>query len=130
MKTLSVRQPWAWLIVAGYKPLENRGWKTSYRGPVLIQAAQTIDKNFDYEWCEKLIKASLPLSFRFGGIIGSANLVDCIDIAADEIDEEYAESPWFIGRYGFVLKDAKILPFHPCKGKLGLFDSIYPDREQ
>ena len=33
MKILSVRQPWAWLIVAGHKDIENRKWRTSYRGP-------------------------------------------------------------------------------------------------
>jgi hypothetical protein len=33
MKTLSVRQPYAWLIVAGFKPIENRTWRTTYRGP-------------------------------------------------------------------------------------------------
>ena len=39
-KCLSVRQPWAWLIVHGHKPLENRSWATSYRGPLLIHAAK------------------------------------------------------------------------------------------
>ena len=29
---LSIRQPWAWLIVNGYKDIENRDWKTHYRG--------------------------------------------------------------------------------------------------
>ncbi|WP_245839042.1 ASCH domain-containing protein [Yersinia kristensenii] len=39
MKALSIRQPWAWLIVNGYKDIENRTWNTKCRGPVLIHAS-------------------------------------------------------------------------------------------
>ena len=38
MKTLSVRQPYATLICAGVKAVENRTWKTPYRGRLLIHA--------------------------------------------------------------------------------------------
>ena len=40
MKALSIRQPWAWLIVNGHKDIENRSWPTRFRGPVLIHAAK------------------------------------------------------------------------------------------
>lgn len=33
MKAISILQPWAWLIVNRYKPVENRGWYTFFRGP-------------------------------------------------------------------------------------------------
>ena len=36
MKVIVVRQPWAWLIVHGYKDIENRSWRTRYRGTLLI----------------------------------------------------------------------------------------------
>jgi hypothetical protein len=38
-KALSVRQPWAWAIAAGYKPVENRTWKVDYQGWIAIHAA-------------------------------------------------------------------------------------------
>ena len=38
MRVLSVRQPWASLLVRGVKDIENRTWSTTYRGPVLIHA--------------------------------------------------------------------------------------------
>ena len=38
LKAISIRQPWAWLIVNGYKDVENRIWATSLRGRVLIHA--------------------------------------------------------------------------------------------
>lgn len=43
VKALSVRQPWAWAIARGHKPVENRSWTTAYRGPLLIHASMRID---------------------------------------------------------------------------------------
>lgn len=40
---LSVRQPWAWLILHAGKDIENRTWRTRYRGPLLIHASKAID---------------------------------------------------------------------------------------
>ena len=39
MKTLSIRQPFASLICRGIKTIENRSWKTNYRGKLLIHAS-------------------------------------------------------------------------------------------
>ena len=39
MKTLSIRQPFASLICRGIKTIENRSWKTTYRGKLLIHAS-------------------------------------------------------------------------------------------
>ena len=47
-----------------------------------------------------------------GGIVGQAVVTDCVP---------ELESPWFFGEFGFVLADAKPLPFQPCKGALGFF---------
>ncbi len=41
LKAISIRQPWAWLIVNGYKDVENRIWVANLRGPVLIHAGQS-----------------------------------------------------------------------------------------
>ena len=38
LKAISIRQPWAWLIVNGYKDVENRTWKAKYTGALLIHA--------------------------------------------------------------------------------------------
>ena len=43
MKALSIRQPWAWLIVAGYKDVENRTWATDFRGRIYVHAGQRYD---------------------------------------------------------------------------------------
>lgn len=121
---LSIRQPWAYLIVAGIKPVENRIWKTEIRGRVLIHAAKathTSERDFReaMEWIAS--NPRIPLTFSeperdqllYGGIIGEVEIVDCV---------EHHESPWFTGPFGFVLKAPKVLPFTPCKGRLGFFN--------
>lgn len=119
---LSVRQPWAWLIIHAGKDIENRSWRTRFRGRVLIHASQGMTRR-EYEaamnWI--VLNSRLPLDFhepkigelQRGGIIGEVEIVDCVT---------ESPSPWFMeGGYGFVLRNAKALPFDPCKGALGFF---------
>ena len=39
MKALSIKQPWASLIAHGIKDIENRNWKTHFRGRIYIHAS-------------------------------------------------------------------------------------------
>ena len=119
MKALSIRQPWAWLIVQGIKDVENRTWRTAYRGPLLIHAGKTFDK-LGYAWIVDNfphLVLPAPTAFDLGGIVGQVVLVDCV--------REHA-SPWFFGEQGFVLSDARTLPFVPCHGALGIFEIEQP----
>ena len=115
MKALSIKQPWADLIVSGGKDIENRSWRTPYRGTFAVHAG----KSFDIEGYLWLLKQdwtppmSSPKNHRLGGIVGHATIVDCVT--------EH-ESPWFFGPYGFVLSDAHPVAFTPCKGQLGWFE--------
>jgi hypothetical protein len=43
VKALTIRQPWAELILRGRKPFELRTWRTKYRGPLVIHAAAKVD---------------------------------------------------------------------------------------
>ncbi|EMD5788156.1 ASCH domain-containing protein [Proteus mirabilis] len=116
MKAISIRQPWAWLIVNGYKDIENRSWRTKYRGQVLIHASQGVKKS-EYERAKELtdlLGITLPTSFETGGIVGVATITDCV---------EQSESPWFFGEKGFVLTDARPLKFIQMKGKLSFFET-------
>lgn len=112
MKALSVRQPWAWAIVMGFKPIENRTWRTSHRGPLLIHASQQLDKK-GVEFIRCQIGIPLPDAFDLGGIVGTVNLVG---ITAHD------QSKWFLGPWGWQLVKPKPLPFRPCKGKLGIWE--------
>ena len=111
LPALSVRQPWAWLISAGFKDIENRSRRTHYRGPLLIQAGLRIQSV--REDVERAYGLTLPEEFRTGGILGIVDLVDCV---------EKHPSTWFDGTgYGWVLANPRRLPFRECKGALGLF---------
>lgn len=122
MKALSIRQPWAWLIVNGYKDIENRSWNTKYRGQVLIHAASGLTKheyNAALEFC-RTVHPNLPVnipryeSIERGGIVGVATITGTC---------ESSSSPWFFGPVGFQLKDARPVPFYPLRGRLSFFDT-------
>lgn len=108
---LSIMQPWCWLIAAGHKDIENRSWPTRFRGPVLLHAGKRFDGPDDAnEWGWPHIER--PEDFDMGGIVGQAEIVDCVTTS---------RSPWFFGPYGFVIRNACLLPFQPCRGALGFF---------
>lgn len=125
MKAISIRQPWAWAIVHAGKDIENRDWYCRYRGPLIIHAAKGMTRD-EYEDClacchaisrkhpfaEGLHLPSFEMLQR-GGIIGLVDMVDCVSESA---------SPWFFGKYGFVLRNPRSVEFVPFKGALGIFD--------
>lgn len=121
MRALSVRQPWAWLIVHGPKRVENRDWATHYRGPLLIHAAKTMTQD-DYDACQIFVagfsdmRLPDPAQIDFGGIVGTCVLIGCV---------EHLDSPWFCGQYGFVLSSVEPVPFLPCRGFPGMWDQPY-----
>ena len=121
MKTLSVRQPWAWLIVQGSKDIENRTWATSYRGPLLIHAGLQVDQPvidaLMHDHCKKFPHTHDWPRFRTGGIVGMADLVNCVTSH---------DSEWFDGPYGWVLANPRPVPFYARRGKLGIWQCDYP----
>jgi hypothetical protein len=44
MKCLSLRQPYAGLLVSGKKTIKLRKWNTSFRGKFLIHASKNVNK--------------------------------------------------------------------------------------
>ena len=70
MKTiaLSLKQPWATLLVHGHKTVEVRAWPTPRRGPVLIHAARVPDPRPE-AW--KLLPAELQEHAKLGGGAGA-----------------------------------------------------------
>jgi hypothetical protein len=119
MKCLSVRQPWAWLIVAGWKNIENRTWSTKHRGQLLIAASMAMTRA-DYDASRIFVDSihddlAMPAyeDLPRGGIVGEVTLLDCV--------REH-HSPWFTGPVGWVLDDACQCTLIPWSGRQGLFD--------
>lgn len=105
---LSVRQPWAhWIIYGlpeGCKDIENRSWRTHYRGPLAIHAAKGIDPEDETDIAPEMVR---------GSIIGIVDLVDVVT---------HSPSPWFYGPVGWVLARPRAIdPNIPCRGMPGLF---------
>jgi hypothetical protein len=112
LRALSVRQPWAQAILHLGKDVENRPWRTHFRGRILIQAALKIE-------LDEALKLKLkPDELSTGEIVGSVEIVDCV---------RNSKSKWAIrGQWHWILKNprylAKPIPF---KGALG-FIAIPP----
>ena len=117
-KALTIRQPWAWFIAQGFKDVENRTWKTAYRGLLLIHAAKKYDGNKETEredrreWNET-DAPTMPEDLPRGGFVALARLTDVVTTSKSE---------WFDGPYGFVLLSVKEIEFIAYKGKLGLWN--------
>ena len=123
MKVLTIREPWASLIVNEYKKYEFRSWKTNYRGKILIHAGLNLEKDMldrfkDYDIeCVK------------GAIIGEAEIVDCILVDNKFNDELKMIDPVVYGRNNhsetYAWKLDNIVKYdNPIyiKGKLGLWN--------
>jgi len=144
MKALSIRQPWATLIMQGapifksvdnpdgtqrvqlagvyLKDIENRNWRTDFRGRIVIHASGKRD-NFDscFSYLTGLGISPMAIMLLFskryaptGCLLGEVDIVNCVT---------KSKSQWFTGEYGFVLANPmKYDNPIPYKGKLGLFD--------
>lgn len=128
MKALTICQPFAELIARGEKRVENRKWKTWYRGPLAIHAGRS------RAW---LGNGAQLEGVHFGAIIAVADLVEVLPLSdvlsgrwthrldIDRFhwlpDSDCVEGPWC-----WVLDNVRRLsPAIPYKGALGLWD--FPD---
>jgi len=125
-KALSIKQPWAWLIVHGGKDIENRTWNTKLRGRFLVHAGKSPDKEAMKRFVQDRNKMESqgfinPDDLKYGGIIGSVEIVDVV---------EKSDSKWFQGPYGFVLQNPEPLDFVPLKGQLNFFTAGFRGNDE
>lgn len=123
MKALSVRQPWAWLLVHGIKDVENRTWATKYRGLLAIHAGQRADLHALQNillYSEKL--PDCPWKELMGGIVGIVRLKDIEHARSDVV----SSSPWAFALwkyYHWIIEPVEAFDRPvPFKGRLGLFE--------
>ena len=131
MKVLTIRQPWASLIMAGLKEYEFRSWKTNHRGELLIHAGKTIDKE-----AEKRLKKYLPDVLPTEQILGKVELIDCIKVTPQflgglrKINPDIYAKSVFKEEYAWNIKVLEKFdePIE-TKGKLGLWNYIDEEKE-
>ncbi len=136
---LTVKQPWARLIVHGYrgfdgiighKLIENRSRPTNYRGTLYIHAGKSFDNEApDYigDFCPAakvdVMQSMARINQERGKIIGRVQLIGC---GSREI-ELTPESCWAeVGAWHWILADPEpVVPF-PARGQLGIWTMDAP----
>lgn len=120
MKSLSIIEPYASLIMEGYKLIETRPRRTNYRGRILIHASAT-----------RIPKAWRPLvsrvsQVRCGYVIAIADLVDCVEMTEEWIQAlpavEREVGFYSVGRYAWILDNVQPIEPFKAKGHLGLWN--------
>lgn len=134
MKALTISQPYASLIAAGEKFVENRTWSTSYRGPLAIHAG--LGSNY-------LSKEALA-TYPTGVIVAVADLVACRQLgelrsmpethiqiwtpvgpSLLEVDlilqHEHAQGPWC-----WILQNVRPVTHYPLRGAQGIWEADLP----
>ncbi len=128
MKVLTIKEPFATLIMNKVKYIETRSWKTKYRGELYIHAGVAKIR--------KEVKERLDLSrlydennLNYGNIICKCNLIDCIYMDETFIEKikkkdinNYISGHYEVGRYAWILDN--IVPIKPIevKGQLGIWN--------
>ena len=117
MKTLSIKQPFAELILQEKKKIELRKWNTKFRGEFLIHASKTPDK----EAMKKFGFSNLPCGF----IVGKVKLENVKKYKSEnehKQDQKLHLASSNFGNYGFILKNPARIDKIPARGKLGFWN--------
>jgi hypothetical protein len=126
MHALSLKQPWAALLVHGLKTVEVRRWPTARRGRVLIHAARMRDERPE-AWA--LVPAELREAAELsGGIVGTGDLTGCkayrsLEQFTADCAAHLNDPSWFKGPvlYGFTFAAVASLPFRRYPGWMRFF---------
>lgn len=123
MKAITIKQPFASLIIEGYKEYEFRTWRTKFRGDILIHAGKGVDKKAMEKY--KHLVSDCPS----GCMLGIVTITDCIKIddearemLKDNIvyDNVVNNKDW--DGFGFKIENIRKVENTPANGKLSLWD--------
>lgn len=133
---LSIRNPWAHLVMSGMKKVENRSWSSAYRGRLVIHAGTKLDVA---SWSDILsipgprlgldeeldcIEEGMTLpalsALPRGAILGSVEVYDCVEVG--EVTEEQDPEGFASGPFCWLLREPHWLAVpYQAKGRLGLW---------
>lgn len=127
MKVISIKEPFATLLMKNIKHIETRSWNTNYRGELYIHASgKTLAK--EYLTNDVVNELIINMKMNYGNIICRGKLVDCIYMDEKYVNEmkknkiEYYCGSYEVGRYAWVFED--IEPIEPilAKGHLNIWN--------
>lgn len=113
---LSVKPFMAWAIVHGHKDVENRSRRTNHRGLLVIHASNYRSQrecDLDYWAVRDLVGDKVPIEVPDSGLVGTVVVTGC----TDDSRSRWAQD----GAWHWLVKDGRPLPYHPCKGWLGVW---------
>lgn len=132
VKVITVRQPWATLLMLGIKKFETRSWSTKFRGMVMLHVSKAIPRAEDWgffawpnhnpDWVESFNTAYKK--HTLGTVIGAMNIED--SLRTEKLlpsSEEQSMGDWTPGRYAW-----RMIPWFEletpieAKGALGLWN--------
>jgi hypothetical protein len=123
---LSIKQPWAALLVGGVKTVEVRRWPTARRGRILIHAARVPDDR-PQAWSHVPPELA-SLAQQLGSILGAAELTSCdayrsLEAFVADREKHLNDPAWYEPPvlYGFAFREPEILPFHRYSGWMRFF---------
>ncbi|MEK6925952.1 MAG: ASCH domain-containing protein [Nanoarchaeota archaeon] len=123
MKALSIKQPYAELILQSRKTIELRKWNANFRGEFLIHSSKTPDLNA----MKKFGFNNLPCGF----ILGKVKLIEVkhyLDEEEHTKDRDKHLASNFFGNFGFVLKDIERTTPIAAKGNLNFWEFDFSKR--
>jgi hypothetical protein len=137
MLTLSIQQPYAHLILAGVKRVENRTWPTAHRGRLAIHASRLACRSWSEVFDTGAVRLAFDEGISFtdgdelpplsalptGAIVGTVEVYDCL--RDDELPDEWLHDSFVdLDCWCWLLRQPRALaaPF-ACKGQLRLWES-------
>jgi hypothetical protein len=133
MKAISLLQPWATLIMLGYKQYETRSWSTKHRGQLAIAASKGKPAEARQVCAtDPIISALLKKHhLTFDTLPRGVVLGTCFVDNVHEVEKlprqlsatELACGDYSPGRYAWELSEVREAGFYPpCKGALSLWE--------
>lgn len=117
LRALSIKQPWAFVILKKGKNVENRQINCHYRGFIALHTSKKPLEDFEYLKDHFGISVD-PKKVPYGCVVGFAEIVDVI--TKKQITAKTKK--WFGGKYGYVLKNIMVLPNPvPTNGGRGIW---------
>lgn len=138
MRCLSLTQPWASMVVWGFKRYETRGWGTQHVGDLAIHASKgfpswAIEYCFEQPFAACLRQAGVryPADLPRGAVVGVVRLDSArhVESVRDSLGaQELAFGDYSDGRWAWELSAPRRLsePI-PARGSLGLWDWHAPE---
>uniref|UniRef100_A0A8C3TPT1 Activating signal cointegrator 1 n=1 Tax=Catharus ustulatus TaxID=91951 RepID=A0A8C3TPT1_CATUS len=120
---LSLHQPWASLLVRGFKRVEGRSWYTSHRGRLWIAATAKRPSPQEISELEATYRMLLqkdvefPSDYPSGCLLGCVDVIDCL--SQEQFQEQYPDLSQESGSpFVFICTNPQemVLKF-PIKGK-------------